>query len=703
MESVKITTTLTVATVALLIFGSNLMVLNFATIFNGMPSAAAQICTPPPSGMVSWWPGDGDPRDIKDGNTGFLLPDTRFAPGQVNLGFSVAFQPAGFGQGFSAVQGPTGGFPLGDSQRTIIAWIKTDGVRDPAHGAGIMHYGTQEGTSPPKNFHLHLEPDGRAAVGNGWGFGVARGTTSVADNQFHFLAGTYEGPSSNMARIYVDGREQGSAQITTPATGNRDPFRIGSFMPSGGGFEHGHFHGIIDEVAIFSRALSASEIKAIYDAGITGMCKTPPPTANAGADQTVAEGDTVTLDGTGSLDSDGTIASYLWTQTAGPQVTLNDASSASPSFTAPAVGSAGETLIFELTVTDNEGATSATADTVSVTVNNVNQNPIANAGADQTVNEGDSVTLDGTASSDPDGSVQSYLWTQTSGSTTVELDDDTSSTPSFTAPAVGPTGDTLTFELTVTDNDGATGTDTVDINIGNVNQPPTANAGEDQTVDEGTSGVQLDGSGSTDSDGNIASYQWEQTGGPSVTLNDAGTATATFDAPEVTSNTDLTFTLTVTDNEQATDDDDIVVTVNDVAEPPPPEETTALELRGFYSPVDMNDVINVVRSGQSVPLKFEIFEVVRNSDGDIISETEVTTSDAIESFTQEQTDCDDIGSTNTDEIETTNSRGTIEPRYDTDAGQFIGNWRTPSGQAGNCYTVEVSTADDSIAAYFRLR
>ena len=121
------------------------------------------------------------------------------------------------------------------------------------------------------------------------------------------------------------------------------------------------------------------------------------PTADAGSDQTVNEGDSVSLDGSGSSDPDGTIDSYSWTQTAGTAVTLSGADSATPSFTAPDVGADGDTLTFELTVTDNDGATAT--DTVNVAVNNVivNQAPTANAGTDQTVNEGASVSLDGSA------------------------------------------------------------------------------------------------------------------------------------------------------------------------------------------------------------------------------------------------------------------------------------------------------------------
>ena len=89
------------------------------------------------------------------------------------------------------------------------------------------------------------------------------------------------------------------------------------------------------------------------------------PVADAGQDQTISAIATATLDGSGSSDSDGSIASFSWTQTAGPSVTLTGADTATASFTAPAVG-ASTTLDFELTVTDNDGATAS--DTVQITV-----------------------------------------------------------------------------------------------------------------------------------------------------------------------------------------------------------------------------------------------------------------------------------------------------------------------------------------------
>jgi hypothetical protein len=214
-----------------------------------------------------------------------------------------------------------------------------------------------------------------------------------------------------------------------------------------------------------------------------------------------------------------------------------------------------------LTVTDNGGLQDT--DDCIVNVSWENDPPTADAGPDQTVDEGVTVTLDGSNSSDPDDGIASYLWTQLPGGTTVTLSDPTAAQPTFTAPDVGPSGESLTFQLTVTDNGGLQDTDDCIVNVTWVNIPPTADAGPDQIVDEGVT-VTLNGSDSSDPDDGIASYLWTQLpGGTTVTLSDPTAAQPTFVTPPVDATMVLTFQLTVTDNGGLQNTGEISVAIND--------------------------------------------------------------------------------------------------------------------------------------------
>lgn len=191
------------------------------------------------------------------------------------------------------------------------------------------------------------------------------------------------------------------------------------------------------------------------------------PQADAGADQTVNEKTLVTLNGSDSKDPDGTKLFYLWRQMSpGTSVTLSDPTIKKPTFRAPAVGVSGERLTFKLTVTDSDGFENS--DTVVVDIVDALSPPEADAGADQTVTQGSVVTLSGVGSidpDDPDGSFSSVQWEQIAGKTQVYLTTPDELTTDFTAPAVDADGDVLTFKLTVRDNDGLVGEDSVNVTI----------------------------------------------------------------------------------------------------------------------------------------------------------------------------------------------------------------------------------------------
>lgn len=173
------------------------------------------------------------------------------------------------------------------------------------------------------------------------------------------------------------------------------------------------------------------------------------PIADAGPDQTAPTLSTVTLDGSGSYDPDGEVElSYQWQQERpwNQQVVLSDPTAQSPTFVAP---DDPEVLVFSLLVFDDQGQASVLTDTTRVTV--TNQPPIADAGPDQRTPTESAVTLDGSASSDPDHDELQFEWIQTQGPA-VSLSSTTAVQPTFTAPS---TASKLTFELRVRDAFGA--------------------------------------------------------------------------------------------------------------------------------------------------------------------------------------------------------------------------------------------------------
>lgn len=200
-------------------------------------------------------------------------------------------------------------------------------------------------------------------------------------------------------------------------------------------------------------------VSAGYGAYCSGIPPNVAPTANAGTDQTITlPTTTVSLTGSGS-DSDGTISSYLWSKVSGPAgSSITTPNSQNTTVTGLTTG----TYIFQLIVTDNNGATGS--DTVQVTVTSTNTSPIANAGSDSVVYlPTSSVALIGSGT-DSDGSISSYLWTKLTGPSCTISNPNIASTT-----ATGLTAGTYIFQLTVTDNLGATGSDTKQVIVNNQN------------------------------------------------------------------------------------------------------------------------------------------------------------------------------------------------------------------------------------------
>ena len=284
------------------------------------------------------------------------------------------------------------------------------------------------------------------------------------------------------------------------------------------------------------------------------------PVADAGLPRSVPERDAagnlvpVVLNGTASFDPDGQPLTYSWTQVAGPAVTLNSPNSATPTFTADVPASVN--LVFQLVV--NDGVDSSHPRTVTITILNTNRKPIAVPSGPTTVAERSvpAITLSGADSTDADGETLSYAWAQTAGPAVTITGEDTA-LMSFETPEV-PADTQYTFQLVVSDGITSSEPALFTVTVTNVDRLPTADAGEDRTVD-GRAAITLQGSGN-DPDGDAVTYEWIQTAGPSVTLSGADTATPSFTSPIVPAQAVLSFQLTVTANGQtATDTVDITV------------------------------------------------------------------------------------------------------------------------------------------------
>ena len=313
-----------------------------------------------------------------------------------------------------------------------------------------------------------------------------------------------------------------------------------------------------------------------------------PPRANAGSSVDVEPGASVILSGSG-VDPDGSIVSYSWKQVTGTEVDISGADQRVAEFTAPETPGS---LRFRLTVADNEGASDdddVVIDVVDPSPEPENVAPTADAGPNRTVEPGALVSVAGSGS-DNDGSIVEWYWEIVSG-VAVGLNNANTDRVTFTAPEEEGYVELL---LTVTDDDGATGSDSVTITFENPapppNQDPSANAGSNQTVDAGTT-VTVTGGG-TDPDGTVVLWQWEQISGTSVDLSGANSYEVQFTAPETAGQ--ILLRLTVTDDDGATDSDDVTITVETAPEPDPEpdpdDNTTGETLQSMLS------VINSVRS-----------------------------------------------------------------------------------------------------------
>lgn len=234
-----------------------LMIVLFV-ISTSIPQVAAQTCVQPPSGLVSWWSGDGNANDIQDGNNGTLAGGATFSPGMVDQAFSLS------GGGYVAVANAPN---LNPSYITVDAWVYANSFNTLSGGGGPPIVKKAE---PGYGLETNRNWNGTGALvfgvylSSGWAMTPRYTLTTGA---WYHVAGTYDGST---VKLYVNGT---LVAQSGPATGSivagTPSLWIGRDPADPNRFWDGH----IDEVEVFNRALTASEINSIYNAGSAGKCK----------------------------------------------------------------------------------------------------------------------------------------------------------------------------------------------------------------------------------------------------------------------------------------------------------------------------------------------------------------------------------------------------------------------------------------------
>ena len=337
----------------------------------------------------------------------------------------------------------------------------------------------------------------------------------VKENNLVLLQGSAEDHDGNISKIYWS--QTSGTQVQLSSTDSTTP----SFVaPS------------INETLIFTMTVTDDDDLINSDEVHITISTYNAPTVHAGLPQSVKENSIVTLSGQ-AIDRDGTIEQIIWEQTSGTEVNLSTPHSSSSSFTAPSIN---ETLTFKLTAYDNESLSHSSVVSIQVATY---KSPVVKAEIDQLARENQTVTLSANAY-DEDGSIQSIHWNQMTG-TEVQLKNSDTITPYFTAPSVD---EELSFSVTVTDNDGKTHSDSLQVSISTY-KFPISSTGSDQYKRENET-VFLSGVAS-DEDGDIEKIQWEQLSGHQVSLTNANTTRANFTAPSVDDT--LVFSMIITDND----------------------------------------------------------------------------------------------------------------------------------------------------------
>ncbi len=347
----------------------------------------------------------------------------------------------------------------------------------------------------------------------------------INDGQWRMMT-VVNDPSQKMAFGFVDGGLGGIRMITPTNEITTADFLIGTVRNANNTDTTDDYDGLIDDVRVYDRALSWSEVRRLYQAELLNLA---PVVVLAPVTNAVNPGVPVTLAATVSDDGlpVGSSLTYRWEKAAGPGSVVFGTSNAPVS---TATFSVAGNYVVRLVASDSEAAAAATL-AVSVVAPgepNVNLMPVVNAGPDRGFITPQTITLAGSATDDgrPNPPAQlTYQWRQLSGPGVVTFADPTQPGTTARLPGYG------VYVLELIASDGAlAGSDTVTLTVSDTNQAPIVNAGGQRTVYAMTN---ITVTGSVSDDGlpdppGAVSVTWRQISGPATaTINNSNSLTAT--------------------------------------------------------------------------------------------------------------------------------------------------------------------------------
>jgi hypothetical protein len=263
--------------------------------FGSATSAVARLtvvvpgnCVPAPSGLLGWWPGDGTGTNLAGTNLAVLQNGATYGAGQVGQSFRLD----GNNDRIPIPSSAVGPLDITGNQLTIEAWINLASHQHPFNNSHVIFDKFYDGTTPWNGYNLGVA-QGKLGlnIGTTTTFLGLSASSLVPTNTWVHVAGTYDGAT---ARLYLNGQEQAAEPLTGNVLHTDWDAAIGN--ENGPNSTAYGFQGLLDEVRVYNRALSAGEVAAIWAAGSAGLCISGPPAIFVQpTDQIRLEGEEVTF------------------------------------------------------------------------------------------------------------------------------------------------------------------------------------------------------------------------------------------------------------------------------------------------------------------------------------------------------------------------------------------------------------------------